>query len=123
MYKKISFVVATTLFANFASANQTYELGQIDVLGAKDSKFKSNVVYSEDMVLEEKNTVQEALNTVSGLNAYGYGTRGEKAISIRGFSARHSPVFIDGIPVNVPSEGYIDFSNFNTFELKLLDTG
>ena len=117
MYKKISFVVATTLFANFASANQTYELGQIDVLGAKDTKFKSNVVYSEDMVLEEKNTVQEALNTVSGLNAYGYGTRGEKAISIRGFSARHSPVFIDGIPVNVPSEGYIDFSNFNTFDL------
>ena len=51
MYKKISFVVATTLFANFASANQTYELGQIDVLGAKDTKFKSNVVYSEDMVI------------------------------------------------------------------------
>ena len=68
MYKKISFVVATTLFANFASANQTYELGQIDVLGAKDTKFKSNVVYSEDMVLEEKNTVLDALNSVSGIN-------------------------------------------------------
>ena len=68
MYKKISFVVATTLFANFASANQTYELGQIDVLSEKDTKFKSNVVYSEDMVLEEKNTVLDALNSVSGIN-------------------------------------------------------
>ena len=117
MYKKISFVVATTLFANFASANQTYELGQIDVLGAKDSKFKSNVVYSEDMVLEEKNTVLDALNSVSGINVKNSGGRNEQTVTMRGMSPRHFPVFIDGIPVAVAYDGYVDFSRFTTFDL------
>lgn len=117
MYKKLSFVVASSLLSSCLLADQSYELGQINVLGVQDSKFKSNVIQSEDIKLQEKNTILDALNTVSGLNAYSYGQRGEKTISIRGFSARHAPVFIDGIPINVPSEGYVDFSNFNTFDL------
>ncbi len=119
MVKKLSFVVATTLFAGTLFANETTNLGQIDIFenSNSDSRFKNNEISSEDMNLQEKNSVVDALNTISGLNTYGYGARGEQTISIRGFSARHSPVFIDGIAINVPSEGYVDLSNYTTFNL------
>jgi len=120
MYKKLSLAVATTLFASSMFANQAIELGQISVItsgGESDKKFKSNVIYSEDIALQEKNTVLDALNTISGITINNHGNRGENTVSIRGFSARHSPVFIDGIAINVPSEGYIDFSNYTTFDL------
>ncbi|OCL84259.1 Fe(3+) dicitrate transport protein FecA precursor [Arcobacter porcinus] len=119
MVRKLSFVVATTLFAGTLLASETTNLGQIDIFEKSntDSKFKSNEISAEEMELQNKNSVLEALNTISGLNTYGYGARGEQTISIRGFSGRHAPVFIDGIAINVPSEGYVDLSNYMTFNL------
>jgi len=70
------------------------------------------------MILQEKNTIADALNTISGISVNNLGMRGETSVSIRGFSATHSPVFIDGIAMNVPYDGYIDFSNFTTFDLE-----
>ncbi|TLS72660.1 TonB-dependent receptor [Aliarcobacter thereius] len=119
MVRKLSFVVATTLFAGTLLANETTNLGQIDIFEKtnSDSKFKSNEISAEDMELQNKNSVLDALNTISGLNTYGYGARGEQTISIRGFSGRHAPVFIDGIAINLPVEGYVDLSNYMTFNL------
>jgi len=70
------------------------------------------------MVLQEKNTIADALNTISGISVNNLGMRGETSVSIRGFNATKSPVFIDGIAMNVPYDGYIDFSNFTTFDLE-----
>ncbi|RXJ97188.1 hypothetical protein CRU94_03515 [Arcobacter sp. AHV-9/2010] len=119
MVRKLSFVVATTLFSGTLLANETINLGQIDIFEKSntDSKFKSNEISAEEMELQNKNSVLEALNTISGLNTYGYGARGEQTVSIRGFSARHAPVFIDGIAINLPVEGYVDLSNYMTFNL------
>ncbi|MCT7446551.1 TonB-dependent receptor plug domain-containing protein [Aliarcobacter skirrowii] len=119
MVRKLSFVVATTLFAGILLASETTNLGQIDIFEKSntDSKFKSNEISAEEMELQNKNSVLEALNTISGLNTYGYGARGEQTISIRGFSGRHAPVFIDGIAINLPVEGYVDLSNYMTFNL------
>ncbi|WP_051488670.1 TonB-dependent receptor plug domain-containing protein [Aliarcobacter lanthieri] len=120
MTKKLSFVLATTLFSCTLLASETTYLGEVNIIAGdnSDSKFKSNQISSEDMQLQEKNTVVDALNTISGINIYGYGARGEQTISIRGFSARHAPIFIDGIAINVPSEGYVDLSNYTTFNLE-----
>lgn len=119
MVRKLSFVVATTLFAGTLLASETTNLGQIDIFEKtnSDSKFKSNEISAEDMEIQNKNSVLDALNTISGLNTYGYGARGEQTISIRGFSGRHAPVFIDGIAINLPVEGYVDLSNYMTFNL------
>ena len=119
MVKKLSFVVATTLFAGTLFANETTNLGQIDIFenSNSDSRFKSNEISSEDMNLQEKNSVVDALNTISGITINNYGQRGEQSLSIRGFSPRHSPVFVDGIAINVPYDGYMDLSNFTTFNL------
>ncbi|OCL84779.1 TonB-dependent receptor plug domain-containing protein [Arcobacter porcinus] len=119
MVRKLSFVVATTLFAGTLLASETTNLGQIDIFEKtnSDSKFKSNEISAEDMELQNKNSVLDALNTMSGITINNHGQRGEQTISIRGFSGRHAPVFIDGIAINVPSEGYVDLSNYMTFNL------
>ena len=38
-------------------------------------------------------------------------------ISVRGFDSRQVPLFIDGIPVYVPYDGYVDFNRFSTADL------
>lgn len=119
--KKLSFAVATTLFSISLLANETINLGEVNIIAGgdnSDNKFKSNQISSEDMELQEKNTVVDALNTISGINIYTLGARGEQTVSIRGFSAKHSPIFIDGIAVNVPYDGYLDLSNYTTFNLE-----
>lgn len=120
MNKKISLFTATALFSVSLFANETTNLGQINIIAGEsnsDNRFKSNEITSETMESQEKNNVVDALNTISGINVYTLGARGEQTVSIRGFSAKHSPVFIDGIAVNVPYDGYLDLSNFTTFNL------
>ncbi|RBQ28623.1 TonB-dependent receptor plug domain-containing protein [Aliarcobacter vitoriensis] len=120
MTKKLSFAVATAVMTCSLVANETTHLGEVNIIAGNnsDSKFKSNQISSEDMKLQEKNTVVEALNTISGITVNNHGIRGEQSVSIRGFSAKHAPVFIDGIAVNVPYDGYLDFANFTTFDLE-----
>jgi iron complex outermembrane recepter protein len=38
-------------------------------------------------------------------------------IYLRGFDIKHVPMFIDGIPIYVPYDGYPDMARFNTFDL------
>ncbi len=35
-------------------------------------------------------------------------------INVRGYDVRQVPLYIDGIPVYVPYDGYVDFSRFTT---------
>ncbi|WP_418179509.1 TonB-dependent receptor plug domain-containing protein [Aliarcobacter lanthieri] len=119
MTKKLSFVLATTLFSCTLLASETTYLGEVNIIAGdnSDSKFKSNQISSEDMQLQEKNTVVDALNTISGINVYNLGGRNEKMITVRGFDPKHSPLYIDGIPIAVAYDGYVDFSRFTTFDL------
>ncbi|MDO4225534.1 MAG: Plug domain-containing protein, partial [Bergeyella zoohelcum] len=45
----------------------------------------------------------------------------EKGIALRGFDARQTPLFIDGIPVYVPYDGYVDFNRFTTADLAAIE--
>lgn len=117
--RKGSVAVAVALCAVAGVAEERVNLGKMEIVASEGqiSRFEKTQLKSERMELLEKNTVEEALNTISGINVYGYGARGEKTVSVRGFSARHTPVFIDSIPVNVPYDGYLDLSNFTTFNI------
>ncbi|MBC3879741.1 TonB-dependent receptor plug domain-containing protein, partial [Undibacterium sp. FT79W] len=44
-------------------------------------------------------------------------SRNEKTVAVRGFDSRQVPLFIDGIPVYVPYDGYVDFNRFSTADL------
>jgi iron complex outermembrane recepter protein len=47
----------------------------------------------------------------------------EKTVAIRGFDARKVPQCIDGIPVYVPYDGYVDFKRFTTADLAAIQGG
>lgn len=122
MKKVISTAIISSLFMSSIYA-ETFELGKIDVTDSNtsDEKFNSSVVYSEDMQNGEKKTILEALDTVSGISIYNSGARNEQMINVRGFDVKHAPLYIDGIPIAVAYDGYVDFSRFTTFDLSQIE--
>ncbi|MVT12410.1 TonB-dependent receptor plug domain-containing protein [Chitinophaga tropicalis] len=64
-----------------------------------------------------KNDVSKALNLLPGINLSAVGARNEAMIYLRGFDLRQVPLLIDGIPVYVPYDGYVDLARFTTFDL------
>lgn len=121
MKKLISTAILTSLIISSMNA-EIFELGKIDVTDSSGEKnFDSNVIYSEDMQNGEKKTILEALDTVSGISIYNSGARNEQMINVRGFDVKHAPLFIDGIPIAVAYDGYVDFSRFTTFDLSQIE--
>ncbi len=63
-----------------------------------------------------RETVGEAVATTPGV-ALSRNSRNEDLVYVRGFDPRQVPVFLDGIPLYVPYDGYVDFGRFATFDL------
>jgi iron complex outermembrane receptor protein len=55
-----------------------------------------------------------ALGTLPGVTIQRIGARNERAVFLRGFDVRQTPLYIDGIPVYVPYDGYVDLDRFIT---------
>jgi len=123
MKKIVSSSIAASLLLSTMYA-ETFELGKIEVSAdsySHDKKFNSNVVFDEDIQNNEKKTIIEALDMVSGVSIYNSGARNEQMINIRGFDVKHVPLYIDGIPIAVAYDGYVDFSRFTTFDLSQIE--
>ena len=91
-------------------------LGQRTPVGQIGEDQVSSLVTADDMRRFNRNTVGDALNLLSGV-AVSNNSRNEKTIYVRGFDARQVPLFIDGIPLYVPYDGYVDFNRFTTADL------
>ncbi len=52
-----------------------------------------------------------------GIHLSAVGARNEAMIYLRGFDLRQVPLLIDGIPVYIPYDGYVDLARFTTFDL------
>ncbi len=123
MKQIVGLSIAVALVIDLAYAT-TFELGKIDVLDSSnlgDKKFDNAVVFDEEIQNHEKKTIAEALDTISGVNIYNSGARNEQMITVRGFDVKHVPLFIDGIPIAVAYDGYVDFSRFTTFDLSQIE--
>ena len=99
-----------------------FELGVITVTASKpqigeigESQVSSVITYKEMQEFNRDN-VGDALNLLSGVTVSN-NSRNEKTIFLRGFDSRQAPLFIDGIPVYVPYDGYVDFNRFTTADL------
>jgi iron complex outermembrane receptor protein len=64
-----------------------------------------------------KRTIPDALNLIPGVSIQRVGPRNERAVFIRGFDMRQAPLYIDGIPVYVPYDGYADLDRFLTYDV------
>ena len=99
-----------------------FELGTVIVtarrlaIGEVGPDQVASVVGHDDMREFNRDNVGDALNLLSGVTL-STNSRNEKTIAIRGFDSRQVPLFMDGVPVYVPYDGYVDFSRFTTADL------
>ncbi|WP_408095520.1 TonB-dependent receptor plug domain-containing protein [Peredibacter sp. HCB2-198] len=117
-----SALIILTLFSFGAIASDEFTLGKIDVvarrseIGQMMSSQVGSAVKRDDILKYNRNNVGDALDLLSGVTL-STNARNEKIISVRGFDSRQVPLFIDGIPVYVPFDGYVDFNRFTTADL------
>lgn len=94
---------------------QTFNLGEVTIYGSPLNH--TNTVNASEISKFNRNEVSTALNTLAGVTMGNVGPRNESVVHIRGFDLRQVPVFLDGIPIYVPYDGYVDMGRFTTFDL------
>ena len=111
-------ILGTLSFSASAQENKdTFVLGTVEVTSSALSDYSGETVLRRaDIDRHDSLTLGEALTTVTGVHR-SRNNRNEEAIYLRGFDSRQVPVFVDGIPLYVPYDGYIDFGRFTTFDL------
>ncbi len=93
-----------------------FTLGEVVVKGEKSAAINSYIGAAK-MQQFAKNDVSKALNLLPGVNLSAVGPRNEAMVYVRGFDLRQVPLLIDGIPVYIPYDGYVDLARFTTFDL------
>jgi iron complex outermembrane receptor protein len=99
-----------------------FNLGRVEVTVSASVTAPSPVSDSIDQS-ETRNlnftTAAKALDYLPGVSIQHIATnRNEAGIMVRGFSTRGQvPLYLDGIPISVPYDGYVDFNRFLTSDL------
>lgn len=96
-----------------------FHLGEVVIKDTKRDSFA--LIPRESMNKYQRLNVATALNLLPGVTLGSVGPRNESVVFIRGFNLRQVPVFMDGIPVYVPYDGYVDLARFTTFGLSRID--
>lgn len=108
----------TAAAADIASPPPVFTLGTIDVHAARGTSptVAERSLDAERIQQLDRNTVGDAVSVLPGVSL-ARNSRNEDMVYLRGFDARQVPVFLDGIPLYVPYDGYVDFGRFTTFDL------
>ncbi len=126
-HKKIETLwLASVLTCSTAATAETFNLSEVSVtamrpqIGEVGADQVASVVSRKDMQQFNRDNIGDALNLLSGITLTNSGMRNEKMIYVRGFDPRQTPLFIDGIPVYVPYDGYVDMNRFTTADLSAI---
>ncbi|MET0636930.1 MAG: TonB-dependent receptor [Chitinophagaceae bacterium] len=93
-----------------------FTLGEVIVTSAAN-KPSSTTISAGRIQQFGKTDVARALNMLPGITLSAVGPRNEAMIYLRGFDLRQVPLLIDGIPVYIPYDGYVDLARFTTFDI------
>ena len=101
------------------STNAPFQLGTMLVIGDRLSAADTVPArLSYDTLRQfERRDLGQALNLLPGVTLNNVGPRNEAGVYVRGFDLRQVPLFLDGVPVYVPYDGYVDLSRFTTFDV------
>ncbi len=107
------FISSVHLFSqdDTTAAAITIELGEVRIT-ARERDMGSEVLEQSRLQEFNRDDAAGALNLISGVNFVNLGPKNESMITVRGFDLRQVPVYLDGIPVYTPYEGYIDLGRF-----------
>lgn len=97
----------------------TFSLGEVEVIGQRAGSINTTID-ARQIRLFAKNDVSRTLNLLPGVNLSAVGPRNEAMVYVRGFDLRQVPLLIDGIPVYIPYDGYVDLARFTTFDLSAI---
>lgn len=98
------------------NSDKVFAMGEVVVTGkAETISGVSTVETLSEEQIDETNVanVSDALNTLPGVYL-SVGRKNERNINIRGFNQRYVPVFLDGIPMYIPYDGYVDTGSLLT---------
>lgn len=113
MGKALLVTIAVLLFQyslqaqKITDTSRVFNLGEITIIGKGDTIEKGSLLQRE-LQIRAVETVAEAVEYIPGLSVSLAGGRNEAMVYVRGFDLRQVPVFVDGIPVSVPYDGYFD---------------
>ncbi len=102
---------------SIANTVKEYELGEVTITKTVDEE---NMKQAE-MQKNNANNVASSLRSLPSVIFSNSGARNESSVYIRGFDIRSIPIFIDGIPVYIPFDGYADLARFTTFDIAKID--
>lgn len=111
----------TAMPALFAS-EPVFTLGTIAVTGTRvpvgelPLEQVGSTVTRSQMLQFGRETVGDAVNLLPGITLSN-NQRNELLVFLRGYDARQVPLFIDGVPVYVPYDGFVDFNRFSTYDV------
>ncbi len=105
------------LLSDSSSVIRVYKLGEV-LISAKADR---SSVSSEDMRRFNTTDVSSSIRILPSVVLGSSGSRNESTVYIGGFDIRSIPVFIDGIPVYVPYDGYVDLARFMTSDVSKID--
>jgi iron complex outermembrane receptor protein len=99
---------------------QAFDLG-VTVVNVTDSVSSLSPVADSIDQTEIQNhdalTVNQAIEYLPGVTVDHKDPRNQAGISIRGFNTRQVPLFLDGIPIYVPFDGFVDLAQFLTDDI------
>lgn len=99
------------------SITSTFMLGEV-VIKARNAK--DNITSGEISKFNKKDA-SEALSLLPSVSINVVGSRNEAAVFVRGFDIRSIPIYIDGVPVYMPFDGYADLSRFTLSDLSKIE--
>jgi len=94
-----------------------YHLGEVVITGSTEKE----TVTREEIAKYNTGNAARALNELPSLVFSTTGSRNEGTIYMRGFDLRGVPVYVDGVPVYVPYDGYVDLARFTTAGLSKIE--
>lgn len=100
--------------------SNVFTLGTLYITGTTISAAEASesVIDKDKINFFEKKDVGTALSKVPGVfYNYAQGGRYESNIMVRGYGLRYMPIYIDGIPVYIPYDGYSDLGRFTTADI------
>lgn len=97
---------------------EVFVLGRIEIAGDVGTADRLD---AEQIRQHDRKTVGEAASLLPGVSLSKVGARNEQMVYVRGFDLRQVPLFVDGVPVYVPYDGYVDLGRFLTYDLAEID--
>ncbi len=95
----------------------TFELGEVKIT-ARTKDIGISEIGQSEMEQFDRKDVAGTLQLIPGLSYSNSGPRNEATVTVRGFDLRQVPVYLDGVPVYVTYDGYVDLGRFLVKDIK-----